>query len=100
VAAELGDAGAVLIADETGFEKRQAFGRRAAAVHRHGWEDHELQIGVFLAYAVAANGTRVLIDRELYVPRAWTEDRDRCAAAGIGEEVAFATKSLQKSLPR
>jgi len=50
------------------------------------------QVGVFLAYAVPDAGVRVLVDRELYVPKSWTSDRDRCAEAGIGEEVTFATK--------
>ncbi|WP_189308835.1 IS701 family transposase, partial [Streptomyces albospinus] len=35
---------------------------------------------------------RALIDRELYVPTSWTDDRERCRAAGIGDEVPFATK--------
>jgi SRSO17 transposase len=33
-----------------------------------------------------------LIDRGLYLPTSWTEDRDRCGQAGIGEQVEFATK--------
>jgi hypothetical protein len=33
-----------------------------------------------------------MIDRELYVPRSWTDDPERCAAAGIPTEVEFATK--------
>ncbi len=33
-----------------------------------------------------------LNDRELYLPRSWTEDRDRCRAAGIPDETGFATK--------
>ncbi|GDY34073.1 IS701 family transposase [Gandjariella thermophila] len=45
---------------------------------------------MFLAY-VSPRG-RALIDRELYLPRCWTDDRGRCAAAGIGEDVEFATK--------
>ena len=49
------------------------------------------QVGVFLAYA-APDGSRALIDRELYLPGKWAGDRDRCRAAGIGDEVAFATK--------
>lgn len=48
------------------------------------------QIGVFLAYATAAG--RTLIDRELYLPKVWTDDRERCAEAGIPDEIEFATK--------
>jgi hypothetical protein len=40
----------------------------------------------------APDGARALIDRELYLPAKWTEDRQRCRAAGIGGEVPFATK--------
>jgi SRSO17 transposase len=47
------------------------------------------QIGVFLAYRSGQG--HALIDRQLYLP-AWTDDRDRCRAAGIPDEVGFATK--------
>ena len=33
-----------------------------------------------------------LIDRELYLPQPWTEDRYRCRAAGIPDEAEFAIK--------
>jgi SRSO17 transposase len=93
VAAELGDPGGVLIADETGSEKA---GVHSAGVQRQytgtAGKITNCQIGVFLAYAVPARGIRVLVDRELYVPRSWAGDRDRCAAAGIGEDTTFATK--------
>src|SRR4028118_1341552 len=83
--------GGVLIVDETGFVKK---GTRSAGVARQytGTTDKidNCQIGVFLAYATP--GGRTLIDRELYLPRAWTEDRERARAAGIGDEVGFATK--------
>ncbi len=49
------------------------------------------QAGVFLAYAVPGGG-RALIDRELYLPQAWTDDRDRCRQAGVPEDRGFATK--------
>lgn len=42
------------------------------------------QIGVFLAY-VSARGY-ALIDARLYLPKEWTEDPDRCRAAGVPEE--------------
>jgi SRSO17 transposase len=90
VAAEFGDPAAVLIADETGFLKK---GRMSAGVQRQysgtAGRIENCQLGVFLAYAVPGGG-RVLIDRELYVPASWTGDRDRCRAAGIGDDVAFA----------
>src|SRR3954466_13277859 len=85
--------GGVLIVDETGFIKK---GSRSAGVARQytgttGKIDN-CQIGVFLAYATPAG--RALIDRELYLPRAWTDDRarERARAGGIGDEVGFATK--------
>ena len=45
---------------------------------------------VFLAYASAKG--RAFIDRELYLPKAWTEDRARCRAARAPEQVGFRTK--------
>jgi SRSO17 transposase len=48
------------------------------------------QIGVFLAYA-APEGA-VLIDRALYLPKSWMEDRERCHEAGTPDEVGFVTK--------
>jgi SRSO17 transposase len=47
-------------------------------------------VGVFLSYVTARGHT--LIDRELYLPLDWTEDRERCQAAGIPESVRFQTK--------
>jgi SRSO17 transposase len=81
----------VLIADETGFIKK---GTRSAGVQRQysgtAGRTENCQIGVFLAYASARG--HALIDRELYLPRSWTEDRERCRAAGIPDEIEFATK--------
>ena len=46
---------------------------------------------MFLAYASRHGHT--LIDRRVYLPASWTEDRDRCRAAGVPDDVAFATRS-------
>ena len=48
------------------------------------------QIGVFLTYASAQG--HALLDRELYLPQAWTNDEARCIRAGIPPERTFATK--------
>ncbi|SAL66932.1 hypothetical protein AWB65_06413 [Caballeronia humi] len=56
------------------------------------------QIGAFLCYA--GRGGSAFIDRELYMPKAWTDDRVRCEAAGIPGSVEFATKPrLARSMP-
>ncbi|HVW40643.1 MAG TPA: transposase [Amycolatopsis sp.] len=44
------------------------------------------QLGVFLTYTSAQG--RPLVDRELYLPASWTEDRERCQEAGIGAKVS------------
>jgi SRSO17 transposase len=91
VVEHLGDDAAVLVVDETGFLKK---GTKSAGVARQysgtAGRIENCQIGVFLAYAAPLG--RTFLDRELYLPRAWTEDRDRCAAAGIGADVEFQTK--------
>ncbi|MGH3628533.1 MAG: IS701 family transposase [Sciscionella sp.] len=80
-----------MVADETGFLKK---GTKSAGVQRQysgtAGRIENCQLGVFLTY-VSTRG-RALIDRELYLPRFWTADRERCAEAGIAEQVAFATK--------
>ncbi|MFE1961533.1 IS701 family transposase [Streptomyces sp. NPDC059479] len=44
---------------------------------------------------------RALVDRELYLPKSWTGDSDRCRAAKIPEERTFATKGeLARELVR
>jgi SRSO17 transposase len=49
------------------------------------------QAGVFAAY-VTPDGGRALTGRELYLPEKQTDDRDRCRAAGIGDDAGFATR--------
>ena len=91
VAAALGDPDGVLIGDDTGFEKG---GSCSAGVQRQytgtAGKITNCQLGVFLAYASAKG--RALVDRELYLPRSWTGDRGRLAAAGVPEETGFRTK--------
>ncbi|MFL5805414.1 MAG: IS701 family transposase [Roseiflexaceae bacterium] len=87
----LAESNAVGVIDETGFLKK---GRHSAGVARQysgtAGRVENCQIGVFLAYASQHGQT--LLDRELYLPKEWTEDRERCRQAGIPDERAFATK--------
>ncbi len=87
----LGDERAVLVVDETGFLKK---GTKSAGVARQysgtAGRIENCQVGVFLAYAGPMG--RAFLDRALYLPTSWTDDRARCRAAGIPDDVAFATK--------
>jgi len=91
VARHLGDPQGVLIVDETGFLKK---GNKSAGVSRQysgtAGRIENCQIGVFLAYH--SKHGHALVDRELYLPKCWTEDQARCREAGIPAEVEFATK--------
>jgi SRSO17 transposase len=91
VTTELGDPGGVLILDDTGDLKK---GTHSVGVQRQytgtAGRVENAQVAVFLAYATAHG--RALIDRRVYLPRSWTEDRARCQAAGVPDEVGFATK--------
>jgi SRSO17 transposase len=87
----LGEAGGVLIVGETGFLKK---GTKSCGVARQytgtAGRVENAQVGVFLAYAGAKG--HALIDRALYLPTEWTDDRRRCEAAGVPANVGFATK--------
>ncbi|MGK7235827.1 IS701 family transposase [Streptomyces hygroscopicus] len=91
VAERLGDPAGVLIIDDTGFIKK---GTVSAGVQRQysgtAGRTENCQIGVFAAYATVRG--RALVDRELYLPKSWTSDPDRCAQANIPDQRAFATK--------
>jgi len=87
----LGDPDAVLIVDETGDVKK---GTKTVGVQRQytgtAGRIENAQVAVYLVYA----GTRghAFIDRALYLPASWTDDPERCHAAGVPADVEFATK--------
>ena len=82
---------AVLVIDETGFLKQ---GKASCGVARQytgsAGKITNCQIGVFASY-VSRHG-HAFIDRELYLPKEWTDDADRLKAAHVPDEVGFATK--------
>ena len=88
---KLGDESGVLIVDETGFIKK---GKKSAGVMRQysgtAGRIENSQIGVFLTYATPqGHGIR---DRELYLPKEWIDDKERCKEAKIPEDTIFKTK--------
>ena len=93
VVEHLGDKGAVLIVDETGFVKK---GEQSVGVQRQysgtAGRIENCQIGVFLAYASPKG--RTFLDRALYLPQEWRKDQARCHQAGVPDTVGFATKPV------
>ena len=88
---QLGTESAIVVIDETSFPKR---GSKSAGVGMQycgtTGRVENCQVGVFLSYVTAQGHT--LIDRELYLPLDWCEDRERCHAAHIPDVVRFQTK--------
>ena len=81
----------VLILDETGFIKQ---GKKSAGVARQysgtAGKIENCQIGVFLAYDSPKG--HPLLDRRLYLPQEWCEDRQRRESAKIPNDIQFKTK--------
>jgi SRSO17 transposase len=82
----------VWVLDDTGFAKQ---GKKSVGVARQYsgtlGKVGNCQVGVFLAY-VSAQG-HALVDKALYLPQAWTSDRQRCREAGIPADVVYQTKA-------
>jgi SRSO17 transposase len=91
VTAHLGDVDAVLVVDETGDLKK---GSMTVGVQRQytgtAGRIENAQVAVYLTYAGARG--HAMIDRELYLPKSWTADLDRLAAAGVPDDIDFMTK--------
>ncbi|CAK0740398.1 transposase [Azospirillaceae bacterium] len=87
----LADSDAVLVIDETGFLKQ---GKASCGVGRQYTGSvgkiTNCQIGVFACY-VSRHG-HAFLDRALYLPKSWTDDPQRMAAAHVPVGTVFATK--------
>jgi len=81
----------VLIFDDTGVLKK---GTCSVGVQRQytgtAGRIENSQVAVFATYA--SRKGRALVDRRLYLPRSWCDDADRRNAAGVPDDVSFATK--------
>ena len=91
VVEHLADPDAVLVIDETGFLKQ---GKTSCGVGRQytgsAGKITNCQIGVFATYA--SRQSHAFIDRRFYMPKAWTDNPPRMAAAHVPSGTAFATK--------
>ena len=91
VSEELGEPDGVLITDDTGFIKQ---GEKSCGVQRQYTgtvgKTANCQLGVFLTYASRKGHTP--LDRRLYLPQKWIDDKARREEAGVPEDAKFQTK--------
>lgn len=91
VSQHLGDPDSVAVLDESGFLKK---GTHSVGVARQycgtAGRVENCQVGVFLGYARAKG--HLLVDRELYLPPEWAEDKGRRDKVQVPDKVEFATK--------
>ena len=91
VVEHLGEPGGVLIVDESGFPKKGSASCGVATQYCGTLgRTAPCQVGVFLGYA--SERGMAFLDRTLYLPRVWTADEARRAAAGVPTAVRFASK--------
>lgn len=86
------DLGSIGVIDETGVAKK---GTKTPGVQRM-WcgsvgKTENCIVTVHLAYVCGRFKT--LIDSDLFLPRAWSADRERCREAGIPDELVYRPKS-------
>ena len=89
-----GDPEGIGVVDETGFLKK---GEASVGVQRQysgtaGKVDN-CQVATVLTYATRRG--HVFLDRRLYLPESWAQDRDRRERAGVLPTVGFQTKPQQ-----
>lgn len=87
-----GEVDGIGIVDETGFLKK---GTKSVGVKRQycgtAGKIDNCQIGVFLTYCAGRGYT--FLDRRLYLPEEWCEDRERRREACVPDKAMFRTKS-------
>jgi SRSO17 transposase len=81
----------VIVVDDTGFAKK---GTHSVGVARQysGTLGRTDNCQVATSVHLAGDLGSVMVGSRLYLPKVWTDDRQRCRAAGIPDEVEFKTK--------
>ena len=79
------------VIDDTGFAKK---GDRSVGVHRQysGTLGRVDNCQVAVSLHLAGEQGSGCIGMQVYLPKAWTEDRARCAKAGVPEHIEFQEK--------
>lgn len=83
--------GGYWLVDDTGLPKK---GQHSVGVARQycGMLGKQDNCQVAVSVSLACEQASLPVKWQLYLPESWTEDPERCAKAGVPEEVNFATK--------
>jgi SRSO17 transposase len=85
------DLGTVAVVDETGTRKKGAM--TPGVQRQHCGELGKVENCVVTVHLAVARGRyKTLIDWALFLPESWDQDRDRCRAAGIPDDVTYRPK--------
>lgn len=81
----------VIVIDDTGFAKK---GKHSVGVARQysGTLGRTDNCQVMPSVHLAGDLGSVMVGERLYLPKEWTDDRERCRAVGVPDEVEFKTK--------
>ena len=85
------DLGTVGLLDETSVVKK---GRKTPGVQRQycGAVGKQENCIVTVHLGVAKGGYKTLLDADLFPPRSWSDDRERCREAGVPDDVVYEPK--------
>ena len=91
VGQELGEPDGVIVFDPSAFAKK---GEKSVGVARQ-WcgrlgKIENCQVGVYMAYV--SSNEHAITNARLYIPSEWTNDSDRCKAAGVPKGTKFRTR--------
>lgn len=91
VSQALGDEDGVLVFDPSGFPKsgRQSVGVARQWCGRLGKVDN-CQVAVYMGYV--SRHEHALVDVQLYLPKEWTADKERCQKAGVPKGTRYRTR--------
>ena len=81
-----------LIVDDTGIPKK---GSHSVGVsHQYcGQLGKQANCQVAVSVSLASEKASIPVAWQLYLPKSWSEDRDRCDVVGVPEDIGFATKA-------
>jgi SRSO17 transposase len=87
----LNDLGTIGVIDETSFAKK---GTKTPGVHRQwcGSRGKVENCIVTVHLGIVRGCFKTLVDAELFLPQAWSDDRERCREAAIPEELEYRPK--------